>query len=99
MPIIGKKIPLTPKNVENAPDEPGVYALYIGGHLVYYGYAETSIRDDLRDHRSGGKSKCTAAATIYDCEICLRPPNRQRDLLAEYKKAYGILPLCNGKMA
>ncbi|MBT3306720.1 MAG: hypothetical protein HN377_09580 [Alphaproteobacteria bacterium] len=97
MPIIGNKLAFTRKNIDNAPDEPGVYALYVGGHLIYYGQSKTSIRRDLRDHLAGGMGECTAIATIYDRELALKPPTRQRDLLDEYKRAYGVLPHCNAE--
>ena len=99
MPIIGNRLAFTQANIENAPDEPGVYVLYIGGHLVYYGSTETSIRSHLLSHLLGHEGKCTAAATVYGCEIVFKPPKRERELLKEYKTAYGSLPLCNATMS
>ena len=99
MPINGNKLAFLRDNIENSPDEPGVYVLYVGGHLVYYGSTETSIRSSLKAHLSGRGGKCTAAATVYGCEISLNPLKRERELLIEYKSAYGVLPHCNGKMS
>lgn len=99
MPIIGNRLAFTQENIEHAPDEPGVYVLYMDAHLVYYGSTELSVRSHLLDHLSGNNGKCTAAATVYGCEVVLKPAQRERDLLKEYKTAYGSLPLCNGIMA
>ncbi len=98
MPIHGNRLAFTQANIENAPDEPGVYVLYIGGHLVYYGSTSMSIRSRLLDHLSGREGECTAAATVYGCEVTLRPDKREHELLSEYKTAYGVRPHCNGKM-
>lgn len=99
MPINGNKVAFLEANIENAPDEPGVYVLYVGGHLVYYGSTEKSIRSCLGDHLAGRRGECTAAATVYGCEISLKPLKRERELLIEYKSAYGVMPHCNGKMS
>lgn len=99
MPVNGNKVAFHQANIENAPDEPGVYVLYVGGHLVYYGSTEKSIRSRLIDHLQGRGGECTAAATVYGCEISLQPLKRERELLIEYKSAYGVLPHCNGKMS
>ena len=98
MPVNGNKLALTRKNIENAPDEPGVYALYVGGHMIYYGSAENSIQSSLLAHMSGGEGDCTAVANVYSCELALNPVSRQKELLKEYKRAYGVLPHCNSKL-
>jgi len=98
MPVNGDKVTFTQRNVENAPDESGVYVLYVGGHLIYYGSTEKSIRSRLLDHLSGREDKCTSVATVYGCEISLNPLRRERELLVEYKTAYGVLPHCNSKL-
>ena len=98
MSIHRNRLAFTQANIEYAPDKPGVYVLYIGGHLVYYGSTSMSIRSRLLGHLSGDDGECTAAATVYGCEVTLRPPKRERELLSEYKTAYGVLPHCNGKM-
>jgi excinuclease UvrABC nuclease subunit len=97
MPVNGNRIAFLQANIDNAPDEPGVYVLYVGGHLIYYGSTEKSIRSRLSDHLSGREGNCTAVSTVYGCEISLNPLRRERELLAEYKTAYGLVPHCNGK--
>ncbi|NQV83067.1 MAG: GIY-YIG nuclease family protein [Rhodospirillales bacterium] len=98
MPVNGNKLAFAKVNVENAPDEPGVYVLYVGGHLIYYGSTEKSIRSRLQDHLAGREGKCTTVATVYGSEVSLNPLRRERELLIEYKSAYGVLPHCNNKM-
>ena len=58
MPINGDKVTFSQRNVEIAPDESGVYVLYVGGHLIYYGSTEKSIRSRLLDHLSGREGRC-----------------------------------------
>lgn len=99
MPINGNKIAFTQENIQNSPDEAGVYVLYIGGHLVYYGSTEKSIQSRLLGHQSGREGECTSSATIYGCELSLNPLRRERELLVEYKRAYGVLPHCNGNLS
>ena len=46
----------TSKNVDHAPDKPGVYALYYGDEIIYYGWAQgdtVTIRSRLQSHKSG----------------------------------------------
>lgn len=44
----------TSKNVDNSPDKPGVYALYYGDEIIYYGRAQgdtVTIRSRLQSHK------------------------------------------------
>ncbi|MBC8338078.1 MAG: hypothetical protein ISR51_01705 [Rhodospirillales bacterium] len=98
MPVNGNRVAFNRDNVIHAPDEPGVYVLYVGGHLIYYGSTEKSIRSRLLDHLSGREGECTSVATVYGCEVSLNPLKRERELLIEYKTAYGVLPHCNPRL-
>jgi len=93
-----KKYAFTQRNVDQSPDEPGVYALFDGDELIYYGSSETSIRVRLQRHLAGQEGACTASATFFACEPCSNPVQREAALLAEYKRAHGKLPRCNEQM-
>ncbi|OGA59992.1 MAG: hypothetical protein A3G81_26165 [Betaproteobacteria bacterium RIFCSPLOWO2_12_FULL_65_14] len=75
-----------------APAEPGVYALWQGEELIYYGraYNGATIRSRLLDHYES-----RAHATHYSWEITAEPAARERELLREYQEAYGRLPRLN----
>jgi hypothetical protein len=86
--------------VGGAPPDPGVFALWEGEELIYYGRAQGSatIQSRLRAHLEGSDG-CTAGATHYGWEITSNPPVREAELLAEYRRAHGKLPRCNAKAA
>ena len=97
MPVNGNKLQFTETNVNLSPDKPGVYVLYVKGHLIYYGSSEKSIRSRLQDHFSGREGDCTKAANVYSCEVSLKPLKREQELILEYRTAFGVLPLCNNR--
>lgn len=101
MPISGELYSFTDKNLDNAPDVAGVYALYDGNLLIYIGRAQggqTTIRTRLKDHKSGREGRGTQAASTYRREPCTNPVARERELLQEYQRQYGRLPRCNEVM-
>ena len=75
----------------------GVYALYDGSVTIYYGKGEglEGIRGRLKSHKAGYEGSCTQRATYFDYETHHNPSNRERELLEEYKRLWGILPHCN----
>ncbi len=75
-----------------APAEPGVYALWQGDEIVYYGRAlnGSTIRSRLLEHYEN-----RAQATHYSWEITQEPAFREGELLREYQEAYGRLPRMN----
>ena len=86
MPISGKKIPFTQDNVNKSPADCGVYALFAGNVLIYYGGAGgkgLSIRSRLQRHRNGGECACTRYATHYLRERTEQVEERVEELLAE----------------
>jgi len=97
MPIDGNKLQFTETNVNLSPDKPGVYVLYVQGHLIYYGSSEKSIRSRLQDHFSGREGDCTRATNVFGFEVSSTPLKREQALILEYKTAFGVLPLCNNK--
>ncbi len=98
MPINGDKYDFSQKNVDGSPEQPGVYALFAGGELIYYGKADNSIRTRLQSHKAGREGRGTQIADTYMREPCTNPSVRERQLLIEFRNAYGRLPRCNEVM-
>lgn len=75
-----------------APAEPGVYALWNGDEVIYYGraYHGATIRSRLLEHYES-----RAKATHYSWEITAEPAARESELLREYQDANGRLPRMN----
>jgi hypothetical protein len=98
MPIASPRYALTAVMVSGAPPDPGVYALWRGEELIFYGRAlggEATIQSRLRAHLDGGAAACTSGATHYGWEISAHPRQREAELLREYRKSNGRLPRCN----
>ncbi len=98
MPISGDKYSFTEKNMDRAPVEAGVYALYDGDEIIYYGRATgdtVTIRSRLQDHLAGREGYCTKNATSYKRETTTRPVSREKELLEEHERTSGKLPRCN----
>lgn len=79
--------------LQGAPEEPGVYALWDGDELVYYGRAVDggTIRAQLLGHLE------RTAATHYSWEVCPDPATREAELLRDYRRLHGRAPRDNGK--
>ena len=98
MPITGKLYDFTASNVNQAPAEHGVYALYDGDETTYIGRASgegVTIRSRLQAHYRGDEGPCTKGASIYRREVTSRPIAREKELLHEYYNTYDRLPRCN----
>jgi hypothetical protein len=94
----GRRYRFTRIVISGAPDESGVYALWEGEELVYYGRADgaqATIRARLLDHYYEDARK----ATHYSWEVCKDPATREAELLAEHERAHGRPPRKNGKAA
>lgn len=76
--------------LQGAPADAGVYALWDGEELIYYGRA-ASIRSRLLEHYELGKP----AASHYSWEVCADPATREAELLGDFKRLYGRLPRNN----
>ena len=66
-------------NVDWAPEEAGVYALFDDQGVIYYGHAQgdsVTLRSRLQDHLSGGEGRCTQAAVAYQREVSGNPAAR-----------------------
>jgi hypothetical protein len=84
--------------ISGAPDDAGVYTLWDGEEVVYYGRAEgrradadCTIRSCLLDHYYNGAQK----PTHYSWEVCSEPAVREAELLAAHQQAYGRPPRLN----
>ena len=102
MPISGDMYEFTKRNVDLAPDEHGVYALYHAkdtNEPTYIGRAaglDVTIRGRLQDHQAGRDGACTEISKYYKREICANPVEREKELLREYQRNHGgNLPFCN----
>lgn len=87
------------QSVSNAPDAPGVYALWNGDALIYYGSSEISIRERLIAHHSGAMGRCTQSATAYQREVTAASHAQDKEayLLTMFKARYGAYPRCNDR--
>ena len=83
--------------VSGAPPDPGVFALWEGEELIYYGRAH-DIQACLREHLAR-EHPCTIRATHYGWEIASSPAMREAELLGEFRRANGRLPRCNASCA
>ncbi len=102
MTIAADKIQFTDANIKEAPAEAGVYVLYEGETIIYFGRAQggdVTIRSRLEDHEVGREGPCTKNATGFKVEITSSAITREKELLEEYKNAHGSLPRCNQKVA
>jgi hypothetical protein len=81
--------------LQGAPEEPGVYALWDGDELVYYGRAIDggTIRARLLVHLE------RTHATHYSWEVCPDPATREAELLRDYRRLYGRAPRENAAKA
>jgi hypothetical protein len=79
--------------IAGAPEDQGVYALWDGEELVYYGRG--SIRARLMDHFQGRVDPLTRRATHYGWEMCADPALREAELLEEHQRLFGKPPRLN----
>jgi SpoIIAA-like len=79
--------------ISGAPESAGVYALWDGEELIYYGRtnSENTIRSRLLDHHYSGEQR----ATHYSWEVCKDPVAREAELLREHEKKFGRPPRFN----
>jgi hypothetical protein len=93
MSITSSSLPFTPSLVAAAPEAPGVFALWQGGGIVYYGRSAT-IRIAL-DEQLRARSLSAQRVTGCSWEVVPDPERRQGELLREYAAAHHALPLWN----
>jgi len=92
--------------ISGAPDEAGVYALWDGEEVIYYGRAEGGSGDGNAEGGNAGRATIrsrlldhyyadTRRATHYSWEICTDPRAREAQLLGEHERAFGRPPRDN----
>jgi len=101
MPIASPRYAFNAIMIAGAPPDPGVYALWEGDELIYYGRAlgnGITIQSRLREHLEHGL-RGTSRVTHYGWEITADPGQREAELLREYQRSHGRLPRCNAEAA
>ena len=93
MSITSSSLPFTQSLVSAAPQAPGVFALWQGGGIVYYGRT-TTIRIAL-DEQLRARSMSAQRVTGCSWEVVSDPERRQAELLREYTAAHHSVPLWN----
>ena len=88
-----RRYKLTRTVLQGAPADAGVYALWDGEELIYYGRA-ASIRARLMEHYEQGPP-----ATHYSWEVCADPATREAELLREFQRMFGRVPKGNAGRA
>src|SRR3954470_5544251 len=93
MSISSSSRPFTESLVAAAPEAAGVFALWQGGGIVYYGRT-TTIRIALDEQL---RARMLSAKRVSGCswEVCADPQAREAELLRDYRAAHHALPLWN----
>ncbi|HLS87580.1 MAG TPA: hypothetical protein VK043_14860 [Burkholderiales bacterium] len=90
--------PFTRGAVEGAPQEAGVYGLFLGEELIYVGRAtdrDESLRALLLLHQDGALGACTMKATHFAWEVTIWPYARENEVLVRHRRKYRREPRCN----
>jgi hypothetical protein len=93
MSINQASLPFTESLIAAAPQAAGVFALWQGGGIVYYGKA-AAIRSALDGQHRG---RALSAQRVSGCswEVAADPDARHRALMREYLVAHQRMPLWN----
>jgi len=93
MSITTSSLPFTPSLVRAAPQAAGVFALWQGGGIVYYGRTG-AIGRALVEHY---EARALSAQRVSGCswEIAADPEARYQELMREYAAAHRSVPLWN----
>lgn len=97
MPIFGDKHRFTRNNVDLAPNQPGVYALYVDSEVAYYGCTRDreTIRGRLHDHLLSRQEPGRSTIKLFAYEITRFPLARECALLEEHRRMTWRLPRFN----
>jgi hypothetical protein len=97
MPIWSRKWPFIDYTVSAAPQDAGVYALWVQDDIVFIGYtgAGESIRSCLLAHFNGVHGNVTEQADHYSWEIASDPKARRGEVMQTYIENHGVAPRCN----
>src|SRR5918912_944376 len=93
MSISSRSVPFTESLIAAAPAAPGVFALWQGGGIVYYGRT-TTIRIAL-DEQLRARMLSAQRVSGVSWEVAPDPERRHGELLREYLAAHHCIPLWN----
>ena len=93
MSITSRSVPFTESLISAAPHAPGVFALWQGGGIVYYGRA-AMIRIAL-DEQIRARSISGERVSGCSWEVAADPEGRMSELMRDYLAAHRALPLWN----
>lgn len=95
MPIASPRYRFKNEIILGAPDDPGVYALYLDEELIFFGHAigAATIQTRLIAHLL--KLAEPSQVTHYAWEICRDPLMRAAQLVREYERNFRRLPRYN----
>ncbi len=96
MPIASPRYSFINSAVVGAPPDPGVYALWQGDEIVFFGFAQrndSTIRLRLLEHFL--RRREPFEATHYSWEICRDVLKRLAELIREYEANFKRLPRYN----
>jgi hypothetical protein len=91
-------IAFTEMNIKRAPTTSGIYTLYRGDEVIYYGHAsggKMTIQSRLKDHIAGRDSPCTRGAMSFSWEACPDPEARGTALVGAFEQLHSRVPRCN----
>ncbi|MCW4052965.1 MAG: hypothetical protein NWE78_07145 [Candidatus Bathyarchaeota archaeon] len=96
MPISGRTY-FWGEKAKNAPEEPGVYALYDKNSLLIYIGMGSNLRKEFTDCLESDVSSnpCKGEAKYYKRETTSKQEERMKELLEEFKQENGEYPKCN----
>jgi hypothetical protein len=94
MPIHGQQSFLTSRCIRDAPAQPGVYALFVNGHVVFYGAALSpeTIRDQLILRHRAAREHGNPRNYHFAFEATRFVRTRYSALLEEHLRERGCLP-------
>jgi hypothetical protein len=95
MPIASPRYQFKHETVVGAPDDPGVYALYLDEELIFFGHAVGAATIQTRLIAHFFKLVDPSHATHYGWEICRDPLKRMAELVREYERNFWRLPRYN----
>ena len=93
MSINNASLPFTESLIAVAPEAAGVFALWQGGGIIYYGRA-AAIRSALGEHFQV-RALSTQRASGCSWEVSADPEGRYGELIREYTSAHHCMPLWN----
>ena len=88
-------ISFTAANIARAPVMRGIYVLYQGKEIIYFGRADSSVRGMLQSHARGDHGPDTQVATHFGAEATMHHIVREQQLLSAYKLLRKRIPRCN----